>query len=77
MTQAHTCAYMTHDITAQTFRVVDLVHEAVTDGISTTKRQGNPLFVSSAAHSFYRDIYYKDVKLFGSQAVVDKVRAHF
>ncbi|KAH9949634.1 DNA topoisomerase IV alpha subunit [Amylocystis lapponica] len=42
---------------AQTFRVVDLMHEALHDDIPTTKR----------------DIYYKDVPLFKSQGVVDKL----
>ncbi|ETW81048.1 hypothetical protein HETIRDRAFT_319856, partial [Heterobasidion irregulare TC 32-1] len=41
---------------AQLFRIVDLAHQAVVDGIPTTKR----------------DMYYKDVPLFKSQSVVDR-----
>ncbi|KAJ3537833.1 hypothetical protein NM688_g6615 [Phlebia brevispora] len=42
---------------AQSLRVVELMHEAITEGLPTTKR----------------DIYYKDVHLFGAQATVDKL----
>ncbi|KAL1747063.1 Spo11/DNA topoisomerase VI subunit A, partial [Schizophyllum fasciatum] len=42
---------------AQLFRVMDMVHEAVTDDIPVTKR----------------DMYYKDVALFGTQRVVDNL----
>ncbi|KAI8993791.1 Spo11/DNA topoisomerase VI subunit A [Trametes punicea] len=42
---------------AQVFRVLDLMHEALTDDIPTTKR----------------DMYYKDIQLFGSQSTVDRV----
>ncbi|KAH9855196.1 DNA topoisomerase IV alpha subunit [Lenzites betulinus] len=42
---------------AQLFRTMDLMHEAVIDDIPTTKR----------------DMYYKDVELFGSQSTVDKL----
>ncbi|THH16589.1 hypothetical protein EW146_g4075 [Bondarzewia mesenterica] len=42
---------------AQLFRVVDLAHEALVDEIPTTKR----------------DVYYKDVPLFKSQVVVDRL----
>ncbi|KAI0758339.1 Spo11/DNA topoisomerase VI subunit A [Irpex lacteus] len=42
---------------AQFLRVIDLIHEAVSSGTPATKR----------------DMYYKDVTLFGSQAVVDRL----
>ncbi|KAI5890426.1 DNA topoisomerase IV, alpha subunit [Schizophyllum commune H4-8] len=42
---------------AQLFRVMDIAHEAVIDDISSTKR----------------DMYYKDVPLFGTQRVVDNL----
>ncbi|EJF65132.1 topoisomerase acting in meiosis [Dichomitus squalens LYAD-421 SS1] len=42
---------------AQLFRVIDLIHEALVDGVPVTKR----------------DIYYKDVQLFRSQATVDRL----
>ncbi|KAI9067138.1 DNA topoisomerase IV, alpha subunit [Trametes sanguinea] len=42
---------------AQVFRTLDLMHEALTDDIPTTKR----------------DMYYKDVELFGSQSTVDSL----
>ncbi|KAL6310487.1 DNA topoisomerase IV alpha subunit [Sparassis latifolia] len=42
---------------AQLFRVADLMHEALLDDIPTTKR----------------DMYYKDVQLFKSQSVVDRM----
>ncbi|KAF9808925.1 hypothetical protein IEO21_07690 [Rhodonia placenta] len=42
---------------AQLFKIVDHMHEALLHGVPTTKR----------------DIYYKDVRLFKSQAVVDRL----
>ncbi|KAI0645380.1 DNA topoisomerase IV alpha subunit [Trametes meyenii] len=42
---------------AQVLRTVDLMHEALTNGVPTTKR----------------DMYYKDVELFGSQPTVDRL----
>ncbi|KAL1669961.1 Spo11/DNA topoisomerase VI subunit A, partial [Schizophyllum commune] len=42
---------------AQLFRVMDIAHEAVIDDIPSTKR----------------DMYYKDVALFGTQRVVDNL----
>ncbi|KAI0674984.1 Spo11/DNA topoisomerase VI subunit A [Trametes maxima] len=42
---------------AQVLRTVDLMHEALTSNVPTTKR----------------DIYYKDVGLFGSQSTVDRL----
>ncbi|OSD04027.1 DNA topoisomerase IV, alpha subunit [Trametes coccinea BRFM310] len=42
---------------AQLFRTLDLMHKALTDDIPTTKR----------------DMYYKDVELFGSQSTVDSL----
>ncbi|RPD63922.1 DNA topoisomerase IV alpha subunit [Lentinus tigrinus ALCF2SS1-6] len=42
---------------AQLFRVADLIHEALLDGIPMSKR----------------DMFYKDVQLFRSQATVDKL----
>ncbi|KAI0371147.1 DNA topoisomerase IV, alpha subunit [Pilatotrama ljubarskyi] len=42
---------------AQIFRTVDLMHEALLDDVPTTKR----------------DIYYKDVHLYGSQSTVDRL----
>ncbi|EIW63071.1 DNA topoisomerase IV alpha subunit [Trametes versicolor FP-101664 SS1] len=42
---------------AQLFKTVDLMHEALLDQVPTTKR----------------DMYYKDVELFGSQSTVDRL----
>lgn len=42
---------------AQVLRALDLIHEALVTGVPTTKR----------------DMYYKDVPLFGSQAVIDRL----
>ncbi|GJE94903.1 DNA topoisomerase IV alpha subunit [Phanerochaete sordida] len=42
---------------AQVMKALDLMHEAVVTGVPTTKR----------------DMYYKDVPLFGSQAVINKL----
>ncbi|KAI0633406.1 DNA topoisomerase IV alpha subunit [Trametes polyzona] len=42
---------------AQLFRTVDLMHEALVDEVPTTKR----------------DMYYKDVELYGSQSTVDRL----
>ncbi|KAJ7902129.1 topoisomerase acting in meiosis [Mycena olivaceomarginata] len=43
--------------TAQLFKVMDLIHEAIVDGVPATKR----------------DMYYKDVALFKKQNVVDNL----
>lgn len=55
------------------FKVMDLMHEALHDGIPTTKRSIR-IFAYCAFQDLIlsRDMYYKDVTLFKKQSVVDK-----
>jgi DNA topoisomerase VI subunit A len=68
-----TCAIWYSRITAQLFKVMDLIHEAIVDGVPATKRFVFPLLNSQALKRRERDMYYKDVALFKKQNVVDNV----
>lgn len=58
---------------AQLFRVLDLTHEALVDGVPGTKRQVSVRILTAYPTQSYvlRDMYYKDVPLFKTQRVVD------
>ncbi|EKM54341.1 uncharacterized protein PHACADRAFT_96783, partial [Phanerochaete carnosa HHB-10118-sp] len=55
----HNAKHSSSRAIAQVLRTVELMHEALVTGVPTTKR--------------LVDMYYKDVPLFGSQVVVDKL----
>lgn len=76
ITQARDVSPYFFHVAAQLLTVADMMHEALTDDIPTTKR-----CILAGSHSqrhvadarSRRDIYYKDPTLFKTQSTVDKV----
>ncbi|KAI5200812.1 DNA topoisomerase IV, alpha subunit [Aureobasidium subglaciale] len=50
-------------------RILELIHESISDGVTLTKRHETSSFKLTVPHS---DLYYRDPALFGRQSTVDR-----